>query len=358
MNHVPELVSAHVPVIICTGFLGSGKTTLLQRILRDAHGFRVAAMMNEFEFGKSIEKGLTMQSSETSDDLWVELNNGCLCCSAKAQTVLALEALVARGGGLDLVLIETSGMADPTPIAVEFWQDDALQSVLRFAGIVTLVDTPRIQSYLDKGFIEAQRQLVVADLVLLNKCDLLKRDGTQQISVTEVIRSINPITEIQEVSLGGTNDKETLSESTRSLLQRLLRADITKEATTTQQLMASSQPSALMDSSHDATHPIHTLQLELDRTFVSKRQVEQCYATLLERFDGQEGSPFVILRSKAAVWIGETTCVQVQSVGDTFEVSPMANATAGGLPFGISRFIFFGLNIQQDKIRKHFLSFV
>ncbi|KAG8338924.1 hypothetical protein TRVL_10249 [Trypanosoma vivax] len=116
-DECPELVSARVPVTILTGFLGSGKTTLLHYVLSAEHSLRIAVIVNEFEFGKSIEKGLTLKSSQKPDDEWLELNNGCMCCTAQTQTVKALEGLMQSKGTFDLVLVETSGLADPAPVA-------------------------------------------------------------------------------------------------------------------------------------------------------------------------------------------------------------------------------------------------
>ena len=162
-----------VPLVLLAGFLGSGKTTLIQYVLAAPHGLRLAVIVNEFEFGRSIEKGLTVRSAAAAPDEWVELRNGCMCCSAKNQSVQALEQLVAmRRGQLDAILVEAAGMADPVPIARGFWVDDALQAKVKLAGIVTVADAQNIARYVaGDRFVEAARQLLAADRIVLNKAD-------------------------------------------------------------------------------------------------------------------------------------------------------------------------------------------
>ena len=176
-DECPALVTAKVPVVVISGFLGSGKTTFLQAVLASPdHGLRVAVVVNEFAFGKSIEKGLTLRSSEASEeDEWVELPNGCMCCTSRDRSVEALERLATRHkGGLDLILVETAGLTDPRPVAQMFWQDDALQGLVHLSRIITVADAVNIERYLSVlHFTEAMRQIAVADTILLNKVDLL-----------------------------------------------------------------------------------------------------------------------------------------------------------------------------------------
>lgn len=231
----PELLKTIpvVPLVILSGFLGSGKTSLLQYVLAAEHGMRIAVIVNEFEFGRSIEKGLTVRSADAdSEGEWVELRNGCMCCSAKSQSVQALEQLVVRRrGALDAILVETAGMADPIPIARSFWLDEALQAKVRLAGIVAIVDTANIERYI-KGdkFVEAARQLLAADRIIMNKLDLvgssvsfvdapdavqrelvLDREGKDDVAATiaesplaraaQTIREVNPVAPIILTSL-------------------------------------------------------------------------------------------------------------------------------------------------------------
>eukprot|EP00758_Cryptobia_borreli_P018294 Tbor_TRINITY_DN6677_c0_g1::TRINITY_DN6677_c0_g1_i1::g.3072::m.3072 len=195
----PVLVSAKVPVTILTGFLGSGKTTLLHHILTVDHGLKIAVIVNEFEFGKSIEKGLTLKSTQKADDEWLELNNGCMCCTSQSQTVLALENLMRKKQTFDLVLVETSGMADPGPIAEMFWQDEALCGTLFLSGIVTLVDAKHIMRHLTSPDTnkEAMRQILAADKIILNKIDLITEKMTSPVTDDHSLLSKN--TELKEL---------------------------------------------------------------------------------------------------------------------------------------------------------------
>src|SRR6266853_2894053 len=123
-----------VPVTILTGFLGSGKTTLLNRILKEDHGRRIAVIENEFG-----EVGVDSEIIEKSDEQIVEMNNGCICCTVRGDLIRILGTLMKRKDGFDYVMIETTGLADPGPVAQTFFVDDDLRDKLRLDGIVTVV---------------------------------------------------------------------------------------------------------------------------------------------------------------------------------------------------------------------------
>ena len=163
------------PVTILSGFLGSGKTTLIQYILRDPnHGKRIAVIENEFGDGLAVES-LIARDGETNNSLQdlIELPNGCICCTVKDNLVATLENLIDKAQNLDYIIIESSGMANPGPIASVFWLDEALESRLRLDGIVTLVDSHNILHQLETTE-EAAQQIAYADRILLNKMDLLE----------------------------------------------------------------------------------------------------------------------------------------------------------------------------------------
>ncbi|KAH8614645.1 CobW HypB UreG nucleotide binding domain [Trypanosoma vivax] len=194
-DECPELVSARVPVTILTGFLGSGKTTLLHYVLSAEHSLRIAVIVNEFEFGKSIEKGLTLKSSQKPDDEWLELNNGWMCCTTQTQTVKALEGLMQSKGTFDLVLVETSGLADPAPVAGMFWQDESLCGSLYLSGI-TVVDAKNLCNYLSDPDVSAEetRRVLMADRVVLNKCDIATEE--RQGAALDAVKRINPVVQV------------------------------------------------------------------------------------------------------------------------------------------------------------------
>ena len=170
-------MSAPIPVTILTGFLGSGKTTLLNYILTQKHGHRIAVIENEF--GEiNIDSELVLSSEE---ELF-ELTNGCVCCvaTARADLLRVLEKLLARRDKLDYILVETSGLADPTPVAQTFFANDQMSKELSLDAIVTLVDARHAPRHLEEDWhganSQAVDQIVIADRIIMNKTDLASEE--------------------------------------------------------------------------------------------------------------------------------------------------------------------------------------
>ncbi len=168
-----------VPVTILTGFLGSGKTTLLNRILKEDHGHRIAVIENEFG-----ETGVDGDIIEKSDEQIVEMNNGCICCTVRGDLIRILGTLKEKrdSGSLrfDRVVIETTGMADPGPVAQTFFTDEEIGNYYLLDSIITLVDAKHAPKQLDE-FHEAQEQVGFADRILLSKTDLAAEAETDQL---------------------------------------------------------------------------------------------------------------------------------------------------------------------------------
>ena len=145
-----------VPVTIITGFLGSGKTTLLRHVLTEPHGLKIAVVQNEMSAAVGLEEATVRGPNGEAFAEWMELANGCVCCAVRDDLVQCMEKLV-QMKSFDYILIETTGMADPGPVAASFWLDDALESPLKLDGIVTVVDGHNLSKQL--GTLEACRQV-------------------------------------------------------------------------------------------------------------------------------------------------------------------------------------------------------
>ena len=164
-----------VPVTILTGFLGSGKTTLLNRILTEEHGKRIAVIENEFgEVG--IDQGLVINADEEV----FEMSNGCICCTVRGDLIRVLGNLMKRRDKFDYVLVETTGLADPGPVAQTFFMDDEIGSEFALDGIVTLVDAAHIDQQLGRSD-ESTEQVAFADVLVLNKTDLVSSESIDEL---------------------------------------------------------------------------------------------------------------------------------------------------------------------------------
>jgi G3E family GTPase len=155
------------PVTVLTGFLGSGKTTLMNRLLTEQHGQRIAVIENEFG-----EIGIDHELVINADEEIFEMNNGCICCTVRGDLIRIMGNLMKRRNKFDHILIETTGLADPGPVVQTFFVDDEMKEQLVINAVVTLVDAKHIWQHIDEAD-EAKEQIAFADVILLNKCDLV-----------------------------------------------------------------------------------------------------------------------------------------------------------------------------------------
>lgn len=176
--------TAQIPVTVLTGYLGAGKTTLLNRILSENHGRKYAVIVNEFgEIG--IDNDLIVQ---TDEEIY-EMNNGCICCTVRGDLIRVVENLMKRQGRFDAMIIETTGLADPAPVAQTFFMDEDVRAKTRLDAVIALADAKHLPLRL-KDSPQAEDQIGFADVVLLNKTDLVDAEA---LGYTEaLIRRINP----------------------------------------------------------------------------------------------------------------------------------------------------------------------
>jgi G3E family GTPase len=173
-----------IPVTVLTGYLGAGKTTLLNRILSEPHGKRYAVIVNEFgEIG--IDNDLIVESDEEI----YEMNNGCVCCTVRGDLIRVVEGLMRRPGRFDAIIVETTGLADPAPVAQTFFMDEDVRAKTQLDAVVALVDARHLPARL-KDSREAEDQIAFADVVLLNKTDLVTPEELE--TVERTVRAINP----------------------------------------------------------------------------------------------------------------------------------------------------------------------
>jgi G3E family GTPase len=177
-----------IPVTILTGFLGSGKTTLLNRILTEQHGQRIAVIENEFG-----EVGVDQALVINADEEIFEMNNGCICCTVRGDLIRVLGNLMKRRDRFDRVIVETTGLADPGPVAQTFFMDEDIQEDFKLDGIVTLVDAKHLALHLDDSE-EAREQVAFADILVLNKIDLVPPEEVD--ALERRLRSMNAMAKL------------------------------------------------------------------------------------------------------------------------------------------------------------------
>ncbi|MGY3591732.1 G3E family GTPase [Bradyrhizobium sp. USDA 4341] len=180
---MPE-TTTQIPVTVLTGYLGSGKTTLLNRILTETHGKRFAVIVNEFG-----EVGIDNDLIVDADEKIFEMNNGCICCTVRGDLIRIIAGLMRRSGAFDGIVVETTGLADPAPVAQTFFVDDEVRRKTKLDAIIAVTDAKHLLEQIDRAP-EAQEQLAFADVVLLNKVDLVNESGLA--TVERRIRKINP----------------------------------------------------------------------------------------------------------------------------------------------------------------------
>ena len=199
-----DATSQKIPVTVLTGYLGAGKTTLLNRILSESHGKKYAVIVNEFG-----EIGIDNDLIIGADEEVFEMNNGCICCTVRGDLVRIMDGLMKRKGKFDAIIVETTGLADPAPVAQTFFVDEDVQKNARLDAVVTVADAKWLSDRL-KDAPEAKNQIAFADVIVLNKTDLVTKGELAEVEAR--IRGINPYAKLHRtercaVALGDVLDR-------------------------------------------------------------------------------------------------------------------------------------------------------
>jgi G3E family GTPase len=276
-----------IPVTILTGFLGSGKTTLLNRILKEDHGQKIAVIENEFG-----EVGVDNDILETGDEQIIEMNNGCICCTVRGDLIRILGTLKEKrdSGALkfDRVIIETTGMADPGPVAQTFFTDEEIGNNYLLDSILTIVDAKHAKETLDE-FREAQEQVGFADRILMSKTDLVTEDEVKTLS--DRIRKMNPRAPIKHVHFGNAPIAEVLDIRGFNL-----------------NAILELEPDFLVDSHHEHHDEVESFVYRSDKAFDGAK-LEQFLGGMIQVYGPD------LLRYKGVLWMkGNANRVVFQGV--------------------------------------------
>jgi G3E family GTPase len=320
-------VDTRVPVTVVTGFLGSGKTTLVNYILSENHGKRIAVIENEFgEIG--IDDALVIDAEEEI----FEMNNGCICCTVRGDLIRILGTLMKRRDKFDYILVETTGLADPAPVAQTFFVDEEIRAQLRLDAIVTVVDAKHLAIHLfeekEEGIEnEALEQLAFADRVLINKVDLVNEE--ELLLVEKQIRSINAGASLVRTQMSKV-DLDWVLNARAFELSRVLEVD----------------PQFLEESEHMHDQSITSVGIEVDGT-VDLEKINDWLGWLL-REKGTE-----IFRMKGILNInGSENRFVFQGVHMLFDGQPDRAWRTDETR--VNKMIFIGRNLDRDDLNSRF----
>ena len=320
-------VDARVPVTVVTGFLGSGKTTLVNYILSENHGKRIAVIENEFgEIG--IDDALVIDAQEEI----FEMNNGCICCTVRGDLIRILGTLMKRRDKFDYILVETTGLADPAPVAQTFFVDEEIRTQLRLDAIVTVVDAKHLALHLfeekEEGIEnEALEQLAFADRVLINKVDLVNEE--ELLLVEKQIRSINAGASLVRTQMSKV-DLDWVLNARAFELSRVLEVD----------------PQFLEESEHMHDQSITSVGIEADGS-VDLEKINDWLGWLLR----EKGTD--IFRMKGIININASDNRFVfQGVHMLFDGQPDRAWRADETR--MNKMIFIGRNLDRDELNSRF----
>lgn len=319
LSQQPATQGQEIPVTIVTGFLGSGKTTLLNRMLTESHGKKIAVVLNEIG-DVNLDSELVVQS--LGEELKV-MNNGCLCCTVRGDLTRAAKDLLKSGVRFDHLVIETTGMADPSPVAQTFFMDEQLQQSYFLDAIVTVVDAFHIEKNL-RTVKETQDQVGFADVIILNKTDLVEPERLTD--VEKMIRGINGVSKIFKTEKCSLPIAEVLGIGAFDLQDRVkIDPSILKE---------------YHDHSHD--DEIQSIYIEEKRP-LDLDKLNSFMALLVNELGEQ------VLRSKGVIYIKDNPLrVVFQGVHMTIGSSPDREWAAGEEKK--TQMVFIGRHLPKDVL--------
>jgi G3E family GTPase len=315
------MTDARVPVTVITGFLGAGKTTLLNRILTEDHGRRYAVVINEFG-----ELGVDNDLVVDADEEVFEMNNGCICCTVRGDLIRIVGGLMKRAKRFDGIIIETTGLANPAPVAQTFFVDDGVREKARLDAIVTVVDAKNFTARLHDSS-EAAAQVAFADVIVLNKLDLVSADQLQ--AVESEIRAINRFASLHHATRSDVPVTQLLGLGAFDLA-RILDRD----------------PDFLETDEHGHSEGVNSVSFEVSRP-IDPHRFQQWMATLLQE-KGQD-----LLRTKGILaYPDEERRFAFQAVhmiadGDFVGTWPTGSQRR-------SRLVFIGRDLNRPQLRRGF----